>query len=456
MTSSPSQFLKTSLQATFLTSAQESRPQFMNVERQQQLPDFDSKRYVRIAHEITKQEWSVLGRDDEDCPNVAASTNLELTVERITALLVIRLVALQAPSHKYANLSTSCICQTLLRLQNTSLFWPESITSEVINQLRSYVKEILRRYKDVPYHNFEHAYQVTISANKTMDLILQSKIIGPRPVSAEKLRFEEDPLMHLALLFAALIHDVDHEGVPNHQLVLENHPLALQYNDQSIAEQRSLTFGFTELLQEKYDNLRTIMFPFTFSGDGYRRFRGAVTNLVLATDISSPDRSAVVKKKWQMAFEERATGIGLQQRVLLLKTKSMKDKSKDSPPQSIPPLIIKPPREHPRPNDRKKRIKERKDEQRELKTKESSDSWMDFNTPSKHFRKDNVSSIMKAVSLFGGFARPLWTREQKTTAFIAALRLTMPHPPSNLGNSTTGFLIFPKTDWLKTESRPRI
>jgi hypothetical protein len=59
---------------------------------------------------------------------------------------------------------------------------------------------------------------------------------------------------------------VNHLGIPNAQLVQENHPLAIQYNDQSIAEQRSLFLGFNELLKPNYEHLQTVMFPFTFGG----------------------------------------------------------------------------------------------------------------------------------------------------------------------------------------------
>merc|ERR1712216_734150 len=51
---------------------------------------------------------------------------------------------------------------------------------------------------------------------------------------------KSDPYLQFSFLFAALIHDVDHKGVSNMQLSLELDPLAILYNDQSIAEQRSL------------------------------------------------------------------------------------------------------------------------------------------------------------------------------------------------------------------------
>lgn len=49
-----------------------------------------------------------------------------------------------------------------------------------------------------------------------------------------------DPLTLLAILFSALIHDVDHRAVSNAQLAKEDKELAALYQNKSIAEQNSL------------------------------------------------------------------------------------------------------------------------------------------------------------------------------------------------------------------------
>jgi hypothetical protein len=342
------------------------------------------RRYASLALEITEQEWSMLGLEDELCPNVAASNNQSIATERIVSLILIRLVALAAPSHQYSNLSTTCVCQTILRCHNMSC-WPDNITDLVVKQLQKYVTNILSGYRRVPYHNFEHAYQVIISSNKLMDLILQSQSTGSLKTSSTKLRFDEDPLMHLALLFAALIHDVDHQGVPNQQLVIENDPLALQYNDRSVAEQQSLSIAFTELLKENYDDLRIVMFPFTFSGDGYRRFRGAVANLVLATDIASPEQGEVVKKKWAAAFSGKTS----KQAPKMVPKKRRKKKKTSSTP------VLQPPKDHPISNRHRKAVVETSEEQKELERKRTRDSWVELGeTPSTHFPSDTITDSL--------------------------------------------------------------
>ena len=52
-----------------------------------------------------------------------------------------------------------------------------------------------------------------------------------------------DPITHFACVFSALIHDVEHQGVPNAQLVKEGVDVAMKYNNISVAEQNSGTWN---------------------------------------------------------------------------------------------------------------------------------------------------------------------------------------------------------------------
>lgn len=253
--------------------------------------------YAAMALAITSQDWTAIGLDDD--PNVSPSSDLDLTVERITSLLVVRIVAIHAPRGKYQDLSTTTICRTNLMAGNDG--WGAPITDEVISELRGFVRKILSQYKEVEYHNFEHAYHVVISANKLVDLALNSEIHALSKSKPRMFGLRTDPLMQLLLIFVGLIHDVEHQGIPNRQLALEDDELAILYNDQSIAENRSLTIGFRELLQKEYANLRKVMF---IKDDEYRRFRKAATQLVLQTDIASPERTQIRKSRWKEAFGE--------------------------------------------------------------------------------------------------------------------------------------------------------
>ena len=52
-----------------------------------------------------------------------------------------------------------------------------------------------------------------------------------------------DPLLHFAAIFSALVHDVDHQGIPNNILMEENKDLAIAYGYKSVAEQNSIDVG---------------------------------------------------------------------------------------------------------------------------------------------------------------------------------------------------------------------
>ena len=66
-----------------------------------------------------------------------------------------------------------------------------------------------------------------------------------------------------------------------------------------MAENWSLYVAFSEFLQDEFTELRNVIVPET---EDYRRFRTVVVNLVLATDIASPERTQIGKSKWKEAF----------------------------------------------------------------------------------------------------------------------------------------------------------
>ena len=230
---------------------------------------------------------------------MAPSSDLDLTIERITSLLLVRLVAIHAPRGKYQDLSTTTICRTNLMAGREN--WGAPVTDEVMSELRAYVRKILSQYRQVEYHNFEHAYHVVISANKLIDLALNSEIHALSKSKPRMFGLRTDSLMHFLMIFVGLIHDVEHQGIPNRQLAMEDDELAIIYNDQSIAENRSLTIAFRELLQKDYENLRQAIFV---NSEEYRRFRKVATQLVLQTDIASPERTQIRKSRWKEAFGE--------------------------------------------------------------------------------------------------------------------------------------------------------
>jgi 3'5'-cyclic nucleotide phosphodiesterase len=62
-------------------------------------------------------------------------------------------------------------------------------------------------------------------------------------LSATSYGLTSDPLTHFGILRSALIHDVDHHSVSNAQLIKEKYAIAAKYNNQSVAEQNSVTLA---------------------------------------------------------------------------------------------------------------------------------------------------------------------------------------------------------------------
>jgi hypothetical protein len=136
---------------------------------------------------------------------------------------------------------------------------------------------------------------------------------------------------------SALIHDCEHQGVPNAQLVKENSELAVHYKGKSVAEQvrrdlklhwmlnrscayKALTlpsmFAHTIVVQNsidvawalfmnpKYKDLRHTVAQ---TPDEMARFRQLVINCVMATDIVDKELKKLRENRWTKAFNGEHT-----------------------------------------------------------------------------------------------------------------------------------------------------
>jgi class 3 adenylate cyclase len=192
------------------------------------------------------------------------------------------------------------------------------LESTVATQLHEYVSCIAAMYKMNPFHNFEHASHVTMSVVKLLGRIIAPKKqeIGPEESRAlgEQTRetvlsslhdhtygITSDPLTQFACVFAALIHDVDHPGVPNTQLVKENVDIATAYQGKSVAEQNSVDLAWNMFMEERFSDLRRTLCS---TDEEMRRFRQLVVNSVMATDIMDRDLKALRDGRWGKAFQE--------------------------------------------------------------------------------------------------------------------------------------------------------
>lgn len=122
-----------------------------------------------------------------------------------------------------------------------------------------------------------------------------------------------DPLVQFAVVFAALIHDVDHPGVSNAQLVQEQNELAVLYHGKSPAENHSLNLAWDTLMREEYQDLLACI----CGGDtgvapnkgtkGMKRelarLKQLIENAVLATDVFDPELKQERNDRWARVFK---------------------------------------------------------------------------------------------------------------------------------------------------------
>eukprot|EP00980_Cylindrotheca_fusiformis_P010899 scaffold2482_cov116-Cylindrotheca_fusiformis.AAC.9 len=185
---------------------------------------------------------------------------------------------------------------------------------EAKSQLRNYISTIASMYPDNAFHNFEHASHVTASVKKLLSRIVsvgEDNGFGASiPSESEKLvdlaghsyGITSDPLTQFAVVFSAIIHDVDHPGVPNAQLVKENTRCAQIYK-KSVAEQKSVDIAWDMLMEDEYGELRACIYQ---TEEDLRRFRQLVVNTVMATDIVDKELQALRKARWETAFDSTA------------------------------------------------------------------------------------------------------------------------------------------------------
>ena len=185
----------------------------------------------------------------------------------------------------------------------------------VKEKLTKLIGTIGSMYRDNPFHNFEHASHVTMSVVKLLSRVVSADALTETQQQSEdgKITFSKlhdftfgitsDPLTQFACVFAALIHDVDHVGVPNTQLVKENSRLAQRYKGKSVAEQNSVDLSWSLFMGPEFECLRDVICP---NVDEMKRLRQLVVNSVMATDIMDKDLKDLRNVRWDKAFSEQA------------------------------------------------------------------------------------------------------------------------------------------------------
>merc|ERR1711957_668642 len=175
------------------------------------------------------------------------------------------------------------------------------LDSKVGTQLRDYITQIASFYHgDNGFHNFQHASHVTMSTLKLLSRVATQDCETEEEYFKTTFGISSDPLTKFAIVFSALIHDVDHQGVTNFQLAKERDPMALIYENKSVLEQHSLDLAWSLLSESTFKDLRECIYA---TQGEYNRFRQLSVNCVLATDIFDKEMKSFRDSRWEKAFK---------------------------------------------------------------------------------------------------------------------------------------------------------
>ena len=133
-------------------------------------------------------------------------------------------------------------------------------------KLHNFIVDISNNYRDNPYHNFRHGFSVF---SFSFSFLKQTQV-----------HTKLDPIDSLAMLVAALAHDVDHPGNTNDWEINSQSDLALKHNDVSVLENHHCNVTF-QLLRKKDNN-----FISQFDFEQRRLFRKRVIEAILSTDMT--------------------------------------------------------------------------------------------------------------------------------------------------------------------------
>lgn len=126
---------------------------------------------------------------------------------------------------------------------------------KVSKQLHFLCAKIASHYPANSFHNFEHASHVTMSVVKLLRRIVTQGDTSNNSGKTNKKQGDaygitSDPLTQFAVVLSALIHDLDHPGVPNSTLVKEGSDMAVKYKNKSVAEQHSVDLFWDMLMKD--------------------------------------------------------------------------------------------------------------------------------------------------------------------------------------------------------------
>jgi len=239
--------------------------------------NFLSSTHDELAQNINFQDWIDLGKSCQP----SYSTDMNEMKNNLIAILSHRLEKL------VNSRNTPSISIDTFRGPGSS----RNLNS-AFDLIARYVEQICDLYNINDYHNFYHAYHVTLSINKLIEMMMLNDGI-----------LRDDYLTHFALVFSALVHDVGHKGIPNFILVNLEDELAKTYNNTSMAEKHSLKVALDILNEDHFSSLRKKIYG--SNSVDTAKFENTVRACILCTDIFNADRMALTKDRWTILFSKQ-------------------------------------------------------------------------------------------------------------------------------------------------------
>ena len=174
----------------------------------------------------------------------------------------------------------------------------------IATQLHDYVTTIASMYNKNAFHNFDHASHVAMSASKLLHHFVVPECVDS--TIGKELHditdgINSDPLTQFAVVFAAVIHDLDHPGVSNAQIAKEDPQMAELYRSRSLNEQKAVDIAWDLLMDPSYADLRACIYT---CQSELERFRQLVVNCVMATDYVDKDSNGSRSRRWEIFFPE--------------------------------------------------------------------------------------------------------------------------------------------------------
>jgi len=177
------------------------------------------------------------------------------------------------------------------------------LLQSVESQLRDYISTVVESHRGAPFHNFAHTTHVSIFVHKFLQKIARR---GSPSLAECASIIASDSMLQFGLMFAALIHDMDHPGVSNQVLKNRESKLSRMYKGRLIAEQHALDLAWELLMDPCYSDLQQAIFSTRIE---LARFRQIVVNLVLATDLSDKEMVGIRALRWNEAFSSPPTNV---------------------------------------------------------------------------------------------------------------------------------------------------